>query len=74
MKTIKLEVSNKVYTKILWLLKQFKPEEVRVVQEKESIKKYLSEELSSIEKGSSSFLTVEELDQLLEERISKHEN
>ena len=74
MKTIKIEVSNKVYTKILWLLNQFKPEEVRVIDEKKSIKNYLNGELSAIEKGDADFLTIEELDELLEKRISKHEN
>jgi len=74
MKTIKLEVSNKVYTKILWLLKQFKPEEVRVIDENKSIKNYLNGELSAIEKEDADFLTVEELDELLEKRISKYEN
>ncbi len=36
METVKLEISKKIYNKVIWLLKQFKPEELRIVNEEET--------------------------------------
>ena len=37
-------------------------------------KRYLSKELEEIDAGTAEFLSIEELDRVLEERISKYEN
>ena len=74
MKTVKLEISNKIYDKVLGLLQQFNPEDVKIIDENSSIKKYLSKELENIDNGTAEFISLEELDEVMEERISKYEN
>lgn len=71
MKTIKLEISNKFYDKVLGLL--HKPEDVKVIDENNSVKRYLSKELEDIDNGTAEFISLEELDKVMEERISKYE-
>lgn len=74
MKTIKLEISNKFHDKVLGLLQQFNPEDVKVIDENNSVKRYLSKELEDIDNGTAEFISLEELDKVMEERISKYEN
>jgi hypothetical protein len=74
MKTIKLEISNKIYDKVLWLLQQFKPEDLKVIEQNSIEKEYLSKELENIDNGNAEFISIEELDKVMEERISKYEN
>ena len=76
MKTIKLEISNKIYDKVLLLLQQFNPDDVKVVEENtfEFEKEYLSKEIEKIDNGSAEFISIEELERVMEERILKYEN
>ena len=74
MKTVKLEISNKIYDKVLGLLQQFSPEDMKIIDENSSVKKYLSKELEDIDNGTAEFISLEELDNTMEERISKYEN
>ncbi len=74
MKTLKLEISNKIYDKVLWLLQQFNPEDVKVIDEDYSEKEYLQKTLEYIDNGNAEFISIEELDKVMEERISKYEN
>ncbi|MEH6765007.1 MAG: hypothetical protein V7655_10955 [Aequorivita antarctica] len=74
MKTVRLEISNKIYDKVLELLQQFNPEDMKVIDENDANKKYLSKELENIVNGSADFISMEELDKVMEERISKYEN
>ncbi len=74
MKTIKLEISNKIYDKVLWLLEQFNSEDLKIIDDNKTIKNYLSKELETIDNGTAEFISLEELDKVLEERISKYEN
>jgi hypothetical protein len=74
MKTLKLEISNKIYDKVLWLLQQFNPEDVKVIDEDYSEKEYLQKTLDDIDNGNAEFISIEELDKVMEERISKYEN
>ncbi len=74
MKTVRLEISNKIYDKVLELLQQFNPEDVKVIYENDADKKYLSKELENIDNGTAEFISIEELDKVMEERISKYEN
>jgi len=73
MKTIKLEISNKIYDKVLWLLKQFNSEDLKIIDENKAIKNYLSKELETIDNGTAEFISLEELDKVMQERISKYE-
>jgi len=74
MKTIKLEINSKIYDKILWFLSQFDSKDVKIVSTISEEKKYLTDELESIDKGDAQFISVDELDAVLEERISKYED
>ncbi|CAH8285403.1 hypothetical protein EV196_10112 [Mariniflexile fucanivorans] len=75
METIKLQVSRKIYTKLLWLLSQFKSEDLKIIDDSESsVIEYLNNELKSIDSGDAEFLSLEELDAVMEERILKYEN
>jgi len=74
MKTIKLEISNKIYEKVLWLLEQFNPEDLKIIDDNKTIKNYLSKELETIDNGTAEFISLEELDKVMEKRISKYEN
>ncbi|MDC8000867.1 hypothetical protein POV26_07450 [Aequorivita todarodis] len=74
MKTIKLEISNKIYDKVLWLLEQFNSEDLKIIDENKAIKNYLSKELETIDNGTAEFISLEELDKVMQERISKYEN
>ncbi len=75
METIKLQVSKKIYTKLLWLLSQFKSEDLKIIDDTESsVIKYLNNELKSIDSGEAEFLSIEELDAVMEERIVKYED
>lgn len=74
MKTIKLEISNKIYDKVLWLLEQFNSEDLKIIDDNKAIKNYLSKELETIDNGTAEFISLEELDKVMQERISKYEN
>ncbi len=74
MKTLKLEISNKIYDKLLWLLNQFNPEDVKIIEDNNAHKIYLSNQIEEIDNGTAEFITIEELDKVMEERISKYEN
>jgi len=75
METIKLKVSKKIHTKFLWLLSQFKTEDIKIIDDEESsVIQYLNNELSTIDSGEAEFLSMEELDAVMEERIVKYEN
>tara|TARA_R100000306_G_scaffold59139_1_gene57938 strand:- start:5588 stop:5818 length:231 start_codon:yes stop_codon:yes gene_type:complete len=73
MKTIKLEISNKIYDKVLWLLEQFNSEDLKIIDENKVIKNYLSKELETIDNGTAECISLEELDKVMQERISKYE-
>ena len=77
MHTIRLRVNEKIYHNLIWLLSNFKKEEIQVIEENNnfiSVKDYLEKELSKINSGQTNFTTLEELDMELEKRISKYEN
>ena len=73
MESLQIKVNKKIYDKVLWLLSQFNPEDLVIVTD--SVNKiYLQEQLATIDKGNGNFVSIEELDAMLEERIKKHEN
>lgn len=78
METIKLEVNKKIYDKLMELLNQFKPEDLKIIdEEKERFlqeKKYLDEQLDLIDSGKAKFISIEEMDNLLEETIREYES
>ncbi len=72
MKSLEIKVNKKIYDKVLWLLSQFKPEDLVIVTDSVN-KKYLNEQLATIDQGRGNFVSIEELDAVLEERIKKYE-
>ena len=75
METIKLQVSKKIYTKVLWLLSQFKDDDVKIITSSDkSTKAYLQNQLDLIDSGKVDFLSEKELNILLEERITKYDH
>ena len=77
MQTIKLKIDDRIYDKLIRQLSEFSKDEVEIVIDEPNyteIKKYLDEELDDITSGNAKFLTVEEAEQRLENRIRKHED
>lgn len=77
MATIKLKVNDKVLDKVIWLLGQFSPKDLQIIEGTTSFKanqNYLQEELVRYERGEAKAISLEDLDKLLEDQIRKHEN
>lgn len=77
MVTIKLKVSGKILDKVLWLLSQFKREDLEIIgpdPATESNKKHLQDAYRRLESGDAVMYSVEEADELLEKTIKKHED
>ena len=77
MHTIKLIIDDRAYDKFIRHLGKFSKEEVKIVMDEPNfieIKKYLDAELDEITSGNAKFLSVEEAEQRLENRIKKHED
>ncbi len=74
MKSLELKVNKKIYDKLLWLLGQFSSEDLIIVNKDNADKKYLQEELKRMDEGKANFISIEELDAMLEERIKKYED
>ena len=73
MKTIELKVNSRIYDRLLWLLRQFNPDDMLII-ERDKEQEYLQNELKKIDEGSAEFMSLEGLDNLLEDQIKKHEN
>jgi|TARA_R100000027_G_scaffold62371_1_gene54427 hypothetical protein len=77
MQTIRLRVNDKVYEKLVWLLKKFNKTDIEIISEDENYlkdKAYLQRELNEIDNGKAVFYSLEELEDELDKVISKHEN
>ncbi|MFC3414681.1 hypothetical protein [Algoriphagus hitonicola] len=77
MATIKLKVSEKILDKVLWLLGQFKSEDLQIIENDgkfEADKVYAQNELRRLDSGASKSHSIDELDELLEKSIGQHEN
>ncbi len=76
MATIKLRVSDKVLDKVMWLLHQFKAEDVEVIEEDvfEANKLYVHGEYDRMKNGQSKAYSIKEADEILEKTIRRYEN
>lgn len=77
METIRLEFQPKIKAKILELLSSFSSDELKIVQEKTSFeeeKRQLQICAEQIDNETAQFVSFEELNQFLEERISRYED
>lgn len=76
MQTIRLRVNDKVYKNLMWFLERFKKDEIQVINENSefiSIQNYLRGELDQLESGNSEFVTIDQLENDLEQTIRKYE-
>jgi len=76
MRTIRLRVNDKIYHHLMWFLNRFSKEEIQVISENEesiSLQEYLNKELNKVEDGSAEYISIDQLDNLLEDTIRKHE-
>ena len=74
MTTLKIKVSNKILDKFLWLLQQFKSEDIEVIDENfESNKNEVHLAYQNMKDRNDKTYSIEELDELLESRIKKYE-
>ena len=77
MPTVKIKISPKIFSKVLTFLKSFKQEELEFVIDDEFYaenKAYLNKELQEVQEGQASYLTMEELENELNQVIKKHED
>lgn len=77
MATLKLKVSDKILDKVMWLLGQFKAEDLQIIEEESQFttdQKYAHEQLKKLESIKSKTFSIEEVDNLLDSTIRKHEN
>ncbi|CAM3076137.1 hypothetical protein [Flavobacterium frigoris] len=77
MEIYRLEFNSDIKDKILELLSSFSSEELKIVREDDDFdknKKKLENSFSKIKNGTAKFYTIEEVDAILEETISKYEN
>jgi hypothetical protein len=77
MEAIRLEFQPEIKAKILEFLSTFSSDELKIVQEDSEFlknKRKLDASLEKIRNGTAKFYTLEEVDAILEETISKYEN
>ena len=77
METIRIQFEPKIKARILELLKVFSNDELQIIQEDPSFeqnKEKLTNELAKIENGTATYTTFDELNLVLEKRISSYED
>lgn len=76
MKTIKLQVNNEIYDHLISILNQFNSKDLKVLNETsfDEEKQYLENQLKELDKENSKYITIDELDSILEETIEKYEH
>ena len=77
MQTIRLNISDKIYDRLMLLLSKFTKDEVEIIKEDATYvqnKSYLEAELNEIVDAKAKFVSLEEAEQRLENVIRKHEN
>ena len=75
METINLKVSKKIYAKVLMLLNQFKPEDLQIISNDDAnIKAYLQKQIKNMDSENAEFLSIEDLNDLLEKTIVAYES
>ena len=77
MQTIRLNINEKVYDRLLWLLGKFGKDEVEIIPEDNDYAKthqYLESELNEIQAGDASFIGIDQLEQRLTATINRRED
>ncbi len=74
MQTIRLNINDKIYDRLMRLLGKFRKDEVEIIKEDTAFmenKSYLETELDEIVDGKAKFVSLEEAEQRLENVIRK---
>ena len=77
MLTIRLQVHEAIYDKLMWLLGKFSREEIQIMPEPDNFEKnrqYLVSELDEILSGKAAFVDFEEAEKRLRELAGESEN
>lgn len=77
MEAIRLEFQPEIKEKVLKLLSEFSPSELRIIEEDsdfEEGKRKLQNAYDKLKSGNTKLYTFEELDEILEKTISKYES
>ncbi|MBN1200039.1 MAG: hypothetical protein JXA23_11850 [Bacteroidales bacterium] len=77
MHTIRLNISDSIYQKVIRFLGNFNPDEIQVIQENRnflSIQQYLQDELNKVEEGTAEYINLEQLNHDLESTIKQYED
>lgn len=76
MATIKLKVSDKILDKVVWLLSQFKTEELEIIYDENfnENQAYAKEQLERLESQKGKTLSLNQVDEMLEDVIRQHES
>jgi hypothetical protein len=77
MTTFRIQINDKVLDKVLWLLGHFSKDEVSILEEDLEFlkqKKFIREELQRMDAGEVDYISVEEMNQQVKERIAKYED
>ncbi|MFK7032971.1 hypothetical protein [Flavobacterium oreochromis] len=77
METIKIEFNSSIKEKLMEFLNSFSKTEINIIEEDEQFlktKKRVQESYEKLKSGKTKTYTLDELDSMLEETISKYEN
>jgi hypothetical protein len=77
MATLKLKVSDKILDKVMWLLGQFKSEDLQIIEQDDQFtidQKYAREQLERLESCNFKTYSIDEVDNLLDSTIRKYED
>ena len=77
MQTLRIRVSDSIFSNFIHLLEKFKKDEIEIITEDEkfiSVQNYLQQEFNEINEGNVTYHSVEDLEKTLENIIKKHEN
>ena len=77
MHTLKIKIHDKVYNNFIWLLSKFSKDEIEIIEENElylKAQEYLNSELKEMNEGKANYVSLDELDERLERKISSHED
>jgi len=77
MMTIRLQVHEAIYDKLMWLLGKFSREEIQIIPEPDNFEKnrqYLASEMEEILSGNAEFVDIKEAENRLRELARDSEN
>ncbi|MCW3787740.1 hypothetical protein [Plebeiibacterium sediminum] len=76
MHTLKLKIHDKAYKHFIWFLSKFSKDEIEIIREDETYfetQQFLQNELNEMNEGKVNYLSIDDLDSLLEDKIKSHE-